>query len=136
MFLSLLSGNQKGRVLQLGGNGLLGRDPAVEYPIDDPTVSRKHAELLRSGNGWRLRDLGSANGTEINGVRLIGDKALAEGDVISLGRVTLQYTGQLAGTMRGPGPAEKSRLPGTIVSIGRTRRSGTYSPKGTRWCLS
>ncbi len=113
MFLSLLSGNQKGRVIQLEGNGLLGRDPAVEYPIDDPTVSRKHAELLQSGSGWRLRDLGSANGTEINGVRLIGDKALAEGDVISLGRVTLQYTGQLAGTMRGPGPlVEQTQPPG------------------------
>ena len=113
MFLSLLSGNQMGRVIKLEGNGLLGRDPAVEYPIDDPTVSRRHAELLQSGNGWRLRDLGSANGTEINGVRLIGDKALAEGDVISLGRVTLQFTAQLAGTMRGPGPAvERTQPPG------------------------
>lgn len=104
MFLSLLSGNQKGRVIRLEGDGIVGRDPAVVYAIDDPTVSRRHAELLRTREGWRLRDLGSANGTEINGVRVVGERPLAEGDIIGLGRVTLQYTGQLAGTVRGSGP--------------------------------
>lgn len=101
MFLSLLSGNQKGRVIRLEGDGVLGRDPAQVYAIDDPTVSRRHAELLRSREGWRLRDLGSANGTEINGVRLAGERTLSEGDIVGLGRVTLQYTGQLTGTVRG-----------------------------------
>lgn len=105
MFLSLLSGSHKGRVIKVEGEGVIGRDPAVEYSIDDPTVSRRHAELVRNAEGWRLRDLGSANGTEINGVRLIGDKALREGDVIGVGRVTMVYTTQLAGTVRGVGPA-------------------------------
>lgn len=105
MFLVVLNGGAKGRVLKLEGEGILGRDPSVEYSIDDPTVSRRHSELLKSENGWRLRDLGSANGTEINGVKLIGDRALAEGDVISLGRVTLTFSSQLAGTVRGTGPA-------------------------------
>ncbi|MBK9653987.1 MAG: FHA domain-containing protein [Rhodanobacteraceae bacterium] len=67
MFLSLLSGSHNGRVLKIEREGVIGRDPAVEYSIDDPTVSRRHAELVRSADGWRLRDLGSANGTEING---------------------------------------------------------------------
>jgi pSer/pThr/pTyr-binding forkhead associated (FHA) protein len=89
MFLVLLSGSHKGKVYRLEGEGVLGRDPGVEYSIDDPTVSRRHAEMVKSGEGWRLRDLGSANGTEINGVRLIGDKALRDGDVIGLGRITL-----------------------------------------------
>lgn len=104
MFLSLLSGNQKGRVIKLEGDGILGRDPSVVYAIDDPTVSRRHAELLRTRDGWTLRDLGSANGTEINGARLAGERALNEGDIVGLGRVTLQYSGQLAGTVRGGGP--------------------------------
>lgn len=105
MFLVLLSGTHKGKVLKLEGEGVLGRDPSVEYSIDDPTVSRRHAEMVKSGDGWRLRDLGSANGTEINGARLIGDKALRDGDVIGLGRVTLVFNVQLAGTVRGAGPA-------------------------------
>lgn len=104
MYLVVLSGgNLQGRSLTIEREGVLGRDPAVEYSLDDPTVSRRHAELVRSGDGWRLRDLGSANGTEINGVRLIGDKELREGDVIGLGRITLVYNAILAGTVRGSG---------------------------------
>jgi serine phosphatase RsbU (regulator of sigma subunit) len=113
MFLVLLSGSHKGKVYRLEGEGVLGRDPGVEYSIDDPTVSRRHAEMVKSGEGWRLRDLGSANGTEINGVRLIGDKALRDGDVIGLGRITLVFNVQLAGTVGGiaPAEAESTQLP-------------------------
>ncbi|GMU43276.1 MAG: FHA domain-containing protein [Xanthomonadales bacterium PRO6] len=103
MFLSLLSGNQKGRVIRIERDGILGRDPGVVYAIDDPTVSRRHAELLLTRDGCIVRDLGSANGTEINGARLTGERVLSEGDIVGLGRVTLQYTGQLAGTVRGDG---------------------------------
>ncbi len=105
MFLVLLSGSHKGKVYRLTVEGVLGRDPGVGYSIDDPTVSRRHAEMVKSGDGWRLRDLGSANGTEINGVRLIGDKALRDGDVIGLGRITLVFNVQLASTVSGSGPA-------------------------------
>lgn len=104
MFLVVLSGGSKGRVLKLDDEGVIGRDPSVTYSIDDPTVSRRHSELLKSENGWRLRDLGSANGTEINGIKLIGDRALNEGDVIGMGRLTLMFNTQLAGTVRRPGP--------------------------------
>jgi phosphoserine phosphatase RsbU/P len=109
MFLVVLSGGSKGRVLKIEGEGVIGRDPSVEYPIDDPTVSRRHAQLLKTSSGWTLRDLGSANGSEINGIRFNGDRALNEGDVISVGRVTLVYNSQLAGTVRGPGPGSAER---------------------------
>jgi len=119
MFLVALSGALKGRVFTLDGEGVLGRDPAVEYSIEDPTVSRRHAELLKSAEGWRLRDLGSANGTEINGIRLIGDRALHEGDVIGLGRLTLMYNMQLAGTVRGVGPiGMQAGLPSKSLAAG------------------
>jgi hypothetical protein len=116
MFLVLLSGSHKGKVYRLEREGVLGRDPGVEYSIDDPTVSRRHAEMVKSGDGWRLRDLGSANGTEINGARLIGDKALRDGDVIGLGRVTLVFNMQLAGTMRGIEPAGGDSAPPPVAA--------------------
>lgn len=76
---------------------------------------------MRSAEGWRLRDLGSANGTEINGARLIGDKALNEGDVIGIGRVTMVYNAQLAGTVRGVGPpasVEPTLAPAGMAALG------------------
>lgn len=109
MFLVVLNGNAQGKVLTIERDGVLGRDAAVDYPVEDPTVSRRHAEILRAPDGWRLRDLGSANGTELNGVRLIGDRLLREGDVVGLGRVTLVFNAQLVGTVRAAGPAASER---------------------------
>jgi hypothetical protein len=114
MYLVVLSGKSQGRVITIERDGVIGRDPAVTYPIDDPTVSRRHAEVLASADGWRLRDLGSANGTEINGARLIGDRLLREGDVVGLGRATLVYNQVLAATAGGPGPnqtMERTAMP-------------------------
>ncbi len=104
MYLVVLSGKQQGKVIQVEKDGVLGREPTVDYPIDDPTVSRRHAEVLRAADGWRIRDLGSANGTELNGARLIGDRLLREGDVVGLGRATLVFNAQIAGTVRASGP--------------------------------
>ncbi len=104
MYLVVLSGKAQGRVITIERDGVIGRDPGVTYPIDDPTVSRRHAEVIASADGWRLRDLGSANGTEINGSRLIGDRLLREGDVVGLGRATLVYNQQLAATSTAPSP--------------------------------
>lgn len=104
MFLVVLSGKQQGQVLKIIGRGVIGRDPGVEYSIDDPTVSRRHAEIIEAVDGWRVRDLGSANGTEVNGVRLIGDRSMREGDVIGMGRATLVFNAKLAQTVRGNGP--------------------------------
>ena len=91
MFLSLLSGSHNGRVLKIEREGVIGRDPAVEYSIDDPTVSRRHAELVRSADGWRLRDLGSANGTFVNNRPLDQRPVLlADGDQLRLGHLHLR----------------------------------------------
>lgn len=89
MWLEVQSGREQGKRLVINRDGVIGRDPAADYPVLDPTVSRRHAEIVRSADGWRLRDLGSSNGTELNGIRLIGDRALREGDTISLGHVRI-----------------------------------------------
>ncbi len=66
----------------------IGRDPASGLRISHETVSRVHAELRHQGGLWVLRDLGSTNGTTVNGRRVVGAAVVREGDQIGFGRIT------------------------------------------------
>jgi pSer/pThr/pTyr-binding forkhead associated (FHA) protein len=59
--------------------------------VDADGVSRVHAVFERLGDAWCVRDLGSRNGTFVNGGRIIGDRALHSGDEILLGRLRLLF---------------------------------------------
>lgn len=70
----------------------LGRDITNDIVINDPEVSRHHMRLTLEGNGYTLQDLGSTNGTFVNGERIMNVKNLQNGDMIALGEtVTLAY---------------------------------------------
>jgi pSer/pThr/pTyr-binding forkhead associated (FHA) protein len=70
----------------------LGRDITNDIVINDPEVSRHHMRLTRGAGGFTVEDLGSTNGTFINGQRLTGARPLRPGDMIGLGEtVTLAY---------------------------------------------
>jgi sigma-B regulation protein RsbU (phosphoserine phosphatase) len=62
----------------------LGRASECDLILPDVVLSRRHAELVRSSRGWSLRDLGSLNGTRLNGVRVAGEQRLHDGDVIAM----------------------------------------------------
>jgi hypothetical protein len=64
---------------------LLGRDLANEIPISDPEVSRRHARFMMQGENIMVEDLGSTNGTFLNGQRISSPQQLRAGDVITLG---------------------------------------------------
>ncbi|MEO3870499.1 DUF1707 and FHA domain-containing protein [Nonomuraea sp. B12E4] len=65
---------------------VVGRGSACDLVLSDLTVSRVHAELRREGDGqWMLVDLGSLNGTRLNGWRLVGPARVKSGDEISFG---------------------------------------------------
>lgn len=68
---------------------VLGRDPDCDIVLDDPRVSKRHASLLWADNGWTLADLGSKNGTLINGSPVSG--RLRHGDWISLGGLNAEF---------------------------------------------
>lgn len=70
----------------------LGRDITNDIVINDPEVSRHHMRLTRGAGGFTIEDLGSTNGTFINGQRLTGARPLRAGDMVGLGEtVTLAY---------------------------------------------
>ncbi len=68
----------------------VGRHPDSDIFLDDITVSRRHAELLRQGPGYVLRDTGSLNGTYINRER-IEEASLSTGDEVQIGKFKLVF---------------------------------------------
>ena len=89
--LVLLYGGDVGRRIPLLAEGVIGRDPENAIVLDLPDVSRQHARLIRQERGWRIADLGSTNGTDINGARISGEAVLQNGDLVRLGGVVLKY---------------------------------------------
>ncbi|HRQ24074.1 MAG TPA: FHA domain-containing protein [Anaerolineales bacterium] len=87
------SGPTPGVTFPLEGDQLtIGRDSSNGVSINDPEVSRKHSRLSFQGGKYVLEDLGSTNGTFVNGQRLAGPVVLKSGDVISLGeQIVLMY---------------------------------------------
>lgn len=80
-----------------GNEVVIGRDPVCDQPLSFPAISWHHAKLTRSADGLWVEDLGSRNGTFLNGVRIAGRTHAAAGDQIALGsfRFQLQQDGRL-----------------------------------------
>jgi hypothetical protein len=70
----------------------LGRLPECELAVADPNASRRHAEVRRGAdNTWLVADLGSTNGTKVNGVKITGPRQLDDGDEITVGSTTIRF---------------------------------------------
>ena len=59
--------------------------------LSDVGISRQHAELRPSGEGWTIADLGSTNGLRVNGVTVTGSQPIESGDRIGLGSTELVF---------------------------------------------
>ena len=81
-----------GKRLVVGPAGVtLGRSRQSDIMVDDPNVSRSHAEIRPRGGSWVVSDLNSTNGTRLNGRRLQGAEVLKPGDEIELGTSLLTF---------------------------------------------
>jgi hypothetical protein len=79
--VGLLLDTRSGRLITLSARTLVGRSPACDVHLDDPRVSAEHAAIAWSGEHWELRDLGSLNGTWLDGRRLAaGERAAIRRD--------------------------------------------------------
>src|SRR5438045_368589 len=93
--LRVTDGNDSGRRLSIDADLLIGRAaPAADGRLgDDSEISRRHARVSRGPDGrLTVEDLGSANGTYVNGERIDSPRTLAPGDVVRLGKTVLQVT--------------------------------------------
>lgn len=70
----------------------VGRHPDSDIFLHDVTVSRRHSELLREGRRFAIRDLGSLNGSYVNGAR-VDERLLESGDEVQIGRFKLLFLG-------------------------------------------
>ncbi len=69
----------------------VGRLPESTITIDDGNVSREHARIAPGAGGYVVTDLGSTNGTLVNGSRIAGQQLLADGDIVSFGSTHLRF---------------------------------------------
>nr|WP_275436109.1 FHA domain-containing protein [Pseudoglutamicibacter albus] len=77
-----------------GDSVVMGRAGDAGLHINDQGASRRHAEIVRRGNRVFIRDLGSTNGTYVNGSRIEGDEELLDGTIISIGHARLTFSWQ------------------------------------------
>lgn len=97
--------------VELGARTLIGRHPGCDVQLLDEMVSKEHCEIvLRDGNRF-IRDLGTTNGTRVNGVRLAGERRLDHLDEIGAGRMRLLFLDPEA-ALRRSSPGGPYRHPG------------------------
>ena len=102
--LLLKTGDQPPREIAVTDGLVIGRGASCDLPLDDERVSRRHATIHREGSDYFLKDLGSRNGTRLNG-EPVAFAHLAFGDEIGIGRARLLFAerapGELVGTVLG-----------------------------------
>jgi signal transduction histidine kinase len=90
--LIVIKGTDEGRQFALSADVLpAGRDSTSKIRLTDTEASRKHAEFVRTADGFRVRDVGSANGTFVNN-QSVRDVLLQPGDHVQIGQTVLVYT--------------------------------------------
>jgi pSer/pThr/pTyr-binding forkhead associated (FHA) protein len=87
----VVEGRPRGKSLKFPrGEFVFGRGPECHVRPDGPSISRQHCLLRVDSSGVCIRDLGSTNGTLVNGTRVLDERPLQDGDLVQLGPLVLQ----------------------------------------------
>lgn len=118
-YLVIVDGPHKGARFPLAGGGnFIGRLEECAIVLDDPSVSRKHARLNLSGQGWTVEDLKSKNGTAVNGTLIEEPVTLGHKDLLRFGIYTLRL-------VTAPiDPKEEMALPEDVGELGTVMVGG------------
>jgi hypothetical protein len=116
--LRVVQGRPHGHRLQFGpGEFVFGRGPECHIRPNSELVSRQHCLLkVADDGGVSVRDLGSTNGTLVNGRRVIGERPLALGDTLQLGPVILEIVPEDAVTSQAHSPTDEVRSLGDTLA--------------------
>lgn len=88
--LFVRSESQQGREFQVDSVVTMGRSNETDVVLDDPYASEFHLRLVSQENGMMLHDLGSTNGTYVNGRRVSAPTSLKHGDTIQVGKTVME----------------------------------------------
>jgi hypothetical protein len=93
--LEIIAGPDTGKKKKFRGVRLvIGRTPGVDLQLTDQSVSRRHVELIVGDGGVMLRDLGSGNGSKVNGEK-VSEQALVHGDEILIGKTKIRFVDEV-----------------------------------------
>ncbi|HEU4570286.1 MAG TPA: adenylate/guanylate cyclase domain-containing protein [Gemmatimonadales bacterium] len=108
---------------------VLGRATGTDFPVNDPTISRRHVELEGTPAGLRVKDLGSSNGTFVGGQK-VDERVVAPGETVTFGKVAFSVQAAAA-TPEPRGPSLSPVPGGTIVrAVGSLSGGGPALPTG------
>ncbi len=108
------------RRIEFGGEPIsVGRHPDNQIQYNDDGLSRKHCLFERRPDGWWIQDLGSRNGTKLNGVR-VANAALTSGDVVRVGNLEIRFMAPDSSPKPGRSPDAGARIAATVDAASRT----------------
>jgi len=114
--LAIIEGGEAERELSVTAVSVIGRDPAADFVITDSDVSARHATITPLDGGCAIEDLGSTNGTFVNGRRISSAHELRPGDRVQLGGTVLEVRGELAPARAAESSAAADALPAVQVT--------------------
>jgi pSer/pThr/pTyr-binding forkhead associated (FHA) protein len=95
--LAVLDGTRAGQTIPVVDAVVFGRAEGADIIVDDREMSRRHAVFRANGGALEVEDLGSLNGTWVDGVRIESRAALSPGSVVKLGQTHVEVVGPVGG---------------------------------------
>jgi hypothetical protein len=121
--LIVRQGTQAGMSFPVAGNQVtIGREEGLDIVLQDPEASRRHSRISWQGGMFVVEDLGSTNGTFVNGVQITSPQVLNPGDSIGIGQTILVF--QMVGTPRGGAAVYQAPQPAQIPAYSPPASAG------------
>ncbi len=124
--LVITKGPGIGRDHAIGTECVLGRAPDVDFTIEDTNASRRHSRVLAEGDGYVIEDLGSRNGTWVNGARVVQRQGLRDGDVVRIGGTEMIF--RQKGLLESPAPVRPTAVVPPAVPAAPARPAAVVPP--------